>query len=252
LSVAPTVSAAVAAPGLPTDASPLLFPAAMTNSAPVSALSASTAWSAGSLPSLARPSPRLRLITFAPFRAAHSIPAITWDIAPWPELFRTLPIISEAAGATPLNLPSEAAPEPATIEATCVPCPLPSTTEVSLVKLALLTIRPWKSGWDVSMPVSRTATFTPWPWNPLNQAVGAPIWMTLTSSEACTVLSSETRSIPRPSVRAPGPPARMAAHNCGAWPRWTRTGAPLMLFKAEPDRAPGRAPESVGAAVPRR
>lgn len=99
---APTVSAASAAPGAPMlYASGPELPAAMTNSAPVSSLSRLTAWLSGSVPSVGSP-PRLMLTIFACWsRAAHSMPARIQESWPLPSLFRTLPMCSEAPGATP-------------------------------------------------------------------------------------------------------------------------------------------------------
>lgn len=93
-STAPTVRAASAEPGLVTVDGPFspLLPAAMVNRAPVSALSAFTAWLSGSVPSSGAKPPRLMLITRALVsRAAHSMPAMTQESDPEPELSRTLP-----------------------------------------------------------------------------------------------------------------------------------------------------------------
>ncbi len=68
-----------------------------------------------------------------------------------------------APGATPVLSPLEAAPVPATVEATWVPCPLRSEVFSLGTKLTLSWIWSVRSGWVGSMPVSRTATVTPSP-----------------------------------------------------------------------------------------
>ncbi len=165
-STAATARAEGAAAGLETvfGAGPSL-PAAMTNSAPVSAVRRSTARLDGSSP-LPGPLPRLMLITLAPVCAAHSMAPMTADVLPWPFLSSTLPTTSCAPGATPLYFPPEAAPLPTTVSATWVPWPLLSTTDAvspSVVKLRDSTTLPLRSGWVASMPLSSTATFTPLP-----------------------------------------------------------------------------------------
>ena len=81
-STAPTVSASVAAPGAPMVPGAPELPAATTNSAPVWALSRSTAWLSGSVPSDDPSSPRLMLTTLACWStAAHSMPASTQESA---------------------------------------------------------------------------------------------------------------------------------------------------------------------------
>ena len=70
---------------------------------------------------------------------------------------------SVALGAIPWIFPFEAVPSPSTEPATWVPWP--SGSEVSLVRpwATLPTMRPWKSGWVSSMPVSATPMICPEP-----------------------------------------------------------------------------------------
>ena len=96
------------------------LPAAMTKRASLESDRRSTASLIGSVPSDGRP-PRLMLITLAPCWTAHSIPAIASESRPVPLSSSTLPISSWAPGATPLRLPADAVPRPATIEAVWVP-----------------------------------------------------------------------------------------------------------------------------------
>ncbi len=128
LSTAPTVSALVAAPGvLIVPSSGPAFPAATTNSVPVSSVSRSTAWLSGSVPSVEVGEPRLMFTTSAPLCAAHSMPAMIWSKEPLPPASSTLPISNAAPGATPVPSPRvEPSPVPATVDATWVPCPLSS------------------------------------------------------------------------------------------------------------------------------
>jgi hypothetical protein len=103
-----------------------------------------------------------------------------------------LPTSSLAPGATPLYFPPEAAPLPAMVLATWVPWPWWSTASAVVLKFFISAMRPAKSGWVGSMPVSRTATVVPVPSKPACQAVGAPICGTLTSSVAVAFASSQT------------------------------------------------------------
>ncbi len=121
-STAPTARAESARAGVLMVCGPPL-PAAVTNSAPVSAVSSSTAVAIGSSAPAGSP-PRLMLTMRASWsRAAHSMPAMIQDSMPRPLLSSTRPTCSRAPGATPRSSPSEAAPVPAIVEATCVPCP---------------------------------------------------------------------------------------------------------------------------------
>ncbi len=194
LSTAPTVSADAAAPGEVTErpAGPLL-PAATTNSAPVSAESLSTSALRSSLPSVTSP-PRLRLTIFAPDRAAHSMPAITWEVSASPAPLKTLAMSSLAPGATPLYLPPEPWPVLAMVAATCVPWPCRSTTSGSSEKFSAAVIFEAMSGWVASMPVSTTATVTPVPSRPAFQASGAPICFVVWSSATWIGRSYFTRT----------------------------------------------------------
>ena len=163
LSVAATVSADAAAPGVEMVSGPAL-PAAMTNRVPYCAERASTVWDIGSLPSDGTVSPRLMLTTSAPDSAAHCMPAMTQESWPKPSAPpSTFPAIRSAPGATPLKSPPEAAPVPTIVLATWVPCPLTSVIASPGTKLAVPSIWPCRSGWLTSMPVSSTATFTPLP-----------------------------------------------------------------------------------------
>ncbi|MDQ1049292.1 hypothetical protein QFZ76_007528 [Streptomyces sp. V4I2] len=96
------------------------MPEAITKSVPVDADSSSTVSLSGSEGPEAVP-PRDMETMSAPDSAAHCMPAMIHDDWPEPALLRTLPTISSAPGATPLRLPSEAAPEPAIVDATWVP-----------------------------------------------------------------------------------------------------------------------------------
>jgi hypothetical protein len=64
----------------------------------------------------------LRLTTLA-LPAIHSIPAMMAESGNSPLSSQTWPMASRALGATPAYFPSDAAPVPAMIDATCVPCP---------------------------------------------------------------------------------------------------------------------------------
>jgi hypothetical protein len=116
-STAATVSASSAAPGALTVNSEPLFPAAITNRAPSSRVSSSTACDSGSSPSVKSGSPRLMLTTSAR-AAAHSMPSMIQEDCPKPSSPSTFPTTSSAPGATPLLSPADAAPEPAIVEAT--------------------------------------------------------------------------------------------------------------------------------------
>ena len=145
----------------------------MTKSAPVDSLSESTARAIGSVPSLASGLPRL-IETTSARPAPHSIPSMIQDSAPEPASLRTLPIARSAPGATPFSFPSEAAPVPATVEATWVPWPLTSVTVSPGTKLRVSATCSARSGWVWSTPVSSTATVTPVPSRPCCHASGAP------------------------------------------------------------------------------
>lgn len=132
----PTASASSAAAGEVTLDGELSkqLPAATTKSVPVSRLIRLTACDRSSVPSVGSRLPRLMLITEAPCAAAHSIPAMMPEKEPLPESSSTLPFSRVASGATPLYLPPEAAPVPAVMLATWVPCPTWSTTSSASVK----------------------------------------------------------------------------------------------------------------------
>ncbi|CAM5583049.1 hypothetical protein SGRIM128S_06107 [Streptomyces griseomycini] len=160
-STAPTVRAASALPGELTDWGPEL-PAAMAKRMPFSADSLFTAASSGST-SAVSPPPRLMLTMSAPCAAAHSMPARMPESSPEPESSRTLPLRILAPGATPLYLPPDLAPVPAAVAATWVPWPTLSPAFGAAVKFLDAVTWPFRSGWVVSTPVSRTAIFTPLP-----------------------------------------------------------------------------------------
>ncbi len=193
-STAPTVRAASAAAGDPIVPWPgPALPAATTNSAPEAAESSFSVRLIGSVPSLGASEPSDMLTTSAPRATAHSMPSMTWDSVPKPSSPRTLPISRSAPGATPLRAPPEAAPEPPTIEATWVPCPKASPVPELPEKSCASLMRPDRSGWEASAPVSSTATFTSSPRLPVFQTSGAPICAVLRSSAARTRPSSQTR-----------------------------------------------------------
>jgi hypothetical protein len=240
-STAPTVRAEVAAPGVSTVCSsgPEL-PAATTNRVRWLAVSRSTAWLTGSLPSVGQP-PRLMLTTRARWLAAHSMPAITPDSLPKPKSSRTLPLSRSAPNATPLRWPAALAPVPATVEATWVPCPSRSVVVSDSEKLAAATTWPARSGWVASMPVSRTATRTPSPVRPCAQTVGTRIWVRLGSRAVLRKRrSSQTRLTPAsgPVVRRAetAVPAR-AAPNRAAVARGWRTAVARTLASSRTGRS---------------
>lgn len=197
-STAPTVSAESAAPGEPIEEGAPVLPAAMTKRAPVSLESVSTATAIGSVPSLASCEPRLIDTTLAPTSlAAHSMPAMICDSLPDPASLSTLPTERAAPGATPFSLsPSDPAPLPPTVEVTWVPWPLRSATSSPGMKLLVASTRSLRPGWEVSTPVSRTATFTPLPVSPASQALGVPICSLLCAMSASTRPSSQILPMP--------------------------------------------------------
>ncbi len=174
----------------------------MTKRVSDSAESRLTVSSSGSMPGMSSP-PRLRLTTSAPCATAHSMPAMIPDSLPKPPSSRTLPFRIFAPGATPLYVPPALAPVPATVDATCVPWPdLSPVPEAEPLKSCSATTCPVRSGWAVSMPVSRTATLTPVPSYPAAQAVGAPICGTLLSRLALRLPSSHSFSTAVESVNS--------------------------------------------------
>ena len=129
---------------------------------------------------------------------------------------------------------------PAAIEATCVPWPTRST--VSSAELKFFSARTWplRSGWVVSVPVSRTAILTPLPVNPALQAVGAPICGTLLSRLARRTPSSQTRSMPAAVVtRSPSPgPAVSAFQISGTSPAGVVTDSAFSEVRLRPTSVP--------------
>jgi hypothetical protein len=80
-------------------------------------------------------------------------------------LSKTLQTRILASGAIPLIFPfAEMVP------ATCVPCPFPSRKLSSLHPSGVKFLPPmmlfFRSGWFISIPVSRTATTIPFPFSP--------------------------------------------------------------------------------------
>lgn len=69
------------------------------------------------------------------------------ELSQLPSAVHTLPERIRTPGATPLYVPSEAAPEPATVEVTWVPWPFRSSVFGSVVKFADSVTRPLRSGW---------------------------------------------------------------------------------------------------------
>jgi hypothetical protein len=118
------------------------------------------------------PGPMLRLITLAPWSAAHSMPYSTSEVQPDPLLSSTLTMSAWASGAT------AAMPCPLSVSATMIPvvidpCPLSSATAAGPVpvgwslsgavpprKDAPATSLPLRSGWLKLAPVSTSATRT--------------------------------------------------------------------------------------------
>jgi hypothetical protein len=125
LLTAPTASASSALAGVPIVPVPGTLPAATTKSVPCSAVREPTASSTGSMPGVSG-APRLRFTTFAPWSAAHCMPARIHDSAQ-PPTTHTLPSSRRAPGATPAV--------PATVAATWVPWPVRSlSSSLSWVK----------------------------------------------------------------------------------------------------------------------
>ncbi len=152
-----------------------------------------------------------------------------------------------ASGATPRYFPPEAAPLPAMVEATWVPCPTMSSGFVSSVKLRDSATLPARSGWVRSTPVSSTATRTPLPVYPAAQAVGAPICGTLWSSVTRRRPSSQIRSTPpAASSRAPERSALTAFQSAPVSLLDATTAAPVIAGRSRVTRAPAS-----GAAVRR-
>jgi hypothetical protein len=111
-------------------------------------------------------SPRLRLMTFAPWTAAHSTPCATVTLDPDPLASRTRTARIVAPGAPPS--PPAGLSLAATIPATWVPCPYASpVTGVlpleSTVKSGPAMTWPTRPECARSTPVSTTATVTPCP-----------------------------------------------------------------------------------------
>ncbi|MDQ0894335.1 hypothetical protein QFZ26_001890 [Agromyces ramosus] len=143
-STAPTVSAAGAHPGVDTvlSAGPSL-PAAITKRLSLVSESDWVAMAIGSThPSTGPVLPRLMDTTSAPCATAHSMPAMIPEVDPEPPSVSTLPTSRSARGATPWFAPSLARPDPPTVDATCVPWPLPSFHDPNPVKSSPAMMRP--------------------------------------------------------------------------------------------------------------
>ncbi len=115
---APTAMASGYAPGY-TAAFPLapLFPAAATTTEPLRSAYCIAIWMPGDAPP-----PRLRLMTRAPWSAAQTIPAATFDDTPLPFASSTRTGRMRTLGAAPA-MPRPLFTRAAMIPATCVPCP---------------------------------------------------------------------------------------------------------------------------------
>ncbi len=124
--------------------------------------------------------PRLMLIMSAPLPIAHPIAAIMLDVSPFSSSPITFPFSSCAPGATPSYFPPEAV-VPAMIPATCVPCPSLSFALPEFEKSFSAATFPLSIGCSLSIPVSRTATFTPFPVYPASQNVFAFVNGTLSA-----------------------------------------------------------------------
>jgi hypothetical protein len=109
------------------------------------------------------------------------MPAMISDSVANPLSSKTLASSSFAPGATA-----------ATVDPTCVPCPIRSTVSGDSPKLRSACSRPARSGWVWSTPESTTPTVTPSPVYPAAHAAGAPIRGTLSSSSALRLPSSHT------------------------------------------------------------
>ncbi len=214
---------------------------------PVSWLIRLTASESSSVPSVTAP-PRLRLATVAPCAAAHSIPAMIPEVLPKPKSSSTFPLSSVASGATPLYLPPDAAPVPAAMLATWVPCPTRSAVSPESEKFADASIRPARSACGglspgaapVSIPVSRIAILTPLPVSPRCQAAGPPICGTLLSRDARNCRSSVTRWIV-PATRSDDVGVSAAQKSATAFLRIEVARAP-MLVSTRDLVAPGTTP----------
>ena len=148
------------------------------------------------------------------------MPAMMPESEPNPSSSSTLASRIRAPGATPLCVPPDLAPDPATVDATCVPWPTWSTVLPESEKSFWAISTPLRSGCVSSTPVSSTATFTSVPSYPACQAVGAPICAVLLSRVALRRPSSHTWAIPGAVVRAcpPRRPAVVSASQTSAAP----------------------------------
>jgi hypothetical protein len=144
---------------------------------------------------------------------------------------------------------------PATIEATWVPWPKWSVVEPDSAKSAAATTLPRRSGWVVSTPVSSTATLTPLPVSPADQAAGAPIWVRLGSrSVARNRRSSHTWVTPAslPVVRpAAGAGRGQGGPSLAAAARGWRTAVARRLVSSRTGRSEA-APRAGGRRAVRR
>src|SRR4030095_2609840 len=102
------------------------------------------------------------------------------------------------------------------------------------------TLPPARSGWLVSIPVSSTATFTPLPVSPADQAAGALTWVRLGSSSVArkrrashTLLTPARAPVVRVAVAVV---VARAAPSLAASARGWRTAGARRLDRSRPHR----------------
>ncbi|CAM5709009.1 hypothetical protein SFUMM280S_08115 [Streptomyces fumanus] len=89
-------------------------------------------------------------------------------------------------------------------------------------------IRPARSGWAGSAPLSRTATVTPFPVSPAAHASGVPI----------RALDSAIAAVTRPSSHTPAIPSRPVSSRHRPRPLSAATAAPRTLRSVRVRRVP--------------
>jgi hypothetical protein len=147
--------------------------------------------------------------------------------------------------------PPGAAPELPMVAATWVPWPTRSSvSESTSVKFCAAATRPARSGWVLSTPLSTTATLTPVPSKPADQAAGAPICGTLSFRAGLRSPSSQIFApVPARAVAAPRTPAdrlcQTEPSSAFAARRAVPPGTVRVLMIPDPGDAAARAPESV-------
>lgn len=230
---------------------------ATTNNGPPSADSAFTACDTGSTPSDAVLVPRLIDTTSTPSSRAHCMPSMIADSVPSCGVRQHLPTYRAAPGATPFFAPSEAAPDPAMVDATWVPCPTLSSVLSPGTKLLDATMAPLTSGCVASMPVSRTATLLPVPSKPSAQASGARTCGTDSLSVGSIFLSSHSLPIPVSASRDRGAvgvsgvmPAQKARARLASVFRAVARTAARARTRFDPAGAPGRAEDRAARPSP--